>query len=58
LFIEFKERKTAEELIGKIKIVLANENKIYIDSESNSSQMDLNVLEEGSEEALDNEKEE
>jgi hypothetical protein len=57
LFIEFKERKIAEELIEKIKIVLANENKIYIDSESNSSQMDLNVLEEGSEEALDNEKE-
>jgi hypothetical protein len=57
LFIEFKERKIAEELIEKIKIVLANENKIYIDAESNSSQMDLNVLEEGSEEALDNEKE-
>ncbi|MFT5645896.1 MAG: hypothetical protein ACI976_000572, partial [Aureispira sp.] len=37
LFIEFKERKIAEELIEKIKIVLANENKIYIDSESNSS---------------------
>jgi hypothetical protein len=58
LFIEFKERKTAEELIGKIKIVLANENKIYIDSELNPSKIDLKVMEEGSEEALDNEKEE
>lgn len=58
LFIEFKERKTAEELIGKIEILLANENKIYIDAESNSSQMDLEVLEEGFDNALDNKKEE
>lgn len=57
LFIVFKERKTAEELIEKIKLVLANESRILIDSESNLSQMDLNTLEEGSDEALDSEKE-
>jgi hypothetical protein len=56
LFIKFKERKIAEELIEKIETLLANENKIYIDAESNSSQMDLDALEEHSEEALDKEK--
>jgi hypothetical protein len=57
LFIVFKERKTVEELIEKIKLVLANESRILIDSDSDLSQMDLNTLEEGSDEALDSEKE-
>jgi hypothetical protein len=57
LFIEFKEKKRAEELMEKIQALFANENKIPIDADLNTSPMDVNNLEELFEEGLDEESE-
>ena len=44
LFIEFKEQKTAEELIVEMKRILGSKDKINIDSELKSSQVDTIIL--------------